>query len=152
MARVQVATHVEASPEEVWDLLVQWERQPEWMVDARAVTVQGTRRDGEGVRLACRTDIAFGLELDDILVVTGWQPPASLAVSHEGPVMRGAGAFELHRTDAGTHLVWWEEFSTPLGAVGDAAATVLLVPWVRRIFRRSVANLKRLAERSSPRR
>lgn len=149
MARVEVATHVEAPPERVWDVLVDWEAQPDWMVDARSVRVVGSRRDGEGVRLACRTNIVFGFEVDDTIVVTGWRPGRLLAVSHEATLISGAGAFELRATGHGTLLVWWEEFSVPLGFVGEAVATVAVVPWVRRVFRRSLAGLKQRAENAS---
>lgn len=149
MARMEVTTHVEAPPERVWDVLVDWEVQPEWMVDARSVQVEGTRREGEGVQLACRTNIAFGIEVDDALVVTGWEPGRLLAVSHEGTLVQGAGAFELTPTGQGTVVVWWEEFSVPLGAVGEAIATVSIAPWARRVCRRSLARLKRRAEQDA---
>lgn len=146
MARVEAVTHVEAPPELVWEALADWESQPEWMADAHWVRLLGEQREGVGTRLRCRTDIALGLRVDDDMIVTGWEPPRLLEVTHEGPVIRGVGAFELTPTAHGTRIEWWEEISAPLGAAGEQAAALLVVPWVRRVFRRSLASLKRLVE------
>ena len=145
MARIEVATHIEVPPQRVWDVLVDWERQAEWMVDASRVEVRSDHREGVGVVLRCRTKIV-GVAIDDDLAVTDWSPPSSLGVTHQGPVIRGVAAFELTPTEHGTHLLWWEEVQAPLGGAGEMAATVAVVPWVRRVFRRSLATLKRRCE------
>lgn len=146
MARVEAVTHVEAPPERVWAALVDWESQPAWMADAHWVRLLSEQREGVGTRLRCRTDIAFGLRVDDDMVITGWQPSEVMEVTHEGPVIRGVGAFELSPTAHGTRLEWWEEFSAPLGAPGELVAGLLVVPWLRPVFRRSLSALKRLVE------
>lgn len=149
MARIEVVTHVEAPRSKVWDLLVSWERQAEWMVDARSVVVLTPAREGVGVTIRCRTDIA-GLVVNDDLQVTQWKEGSVLAMRHLGRLIRGVGAFELSDTPYGTRLLWWEELEVPLGAVGDALAGVIVVPWVERIFRRSLARFKRVCEGGSP--
>ena len=145
MARIEVTTHVEASPQRVWDVLTDWERQAEWMADVRHLTVVSEQREGTGVALRANTDI-LGFMVRDELEVTQWEPPSVLGVRHLGRLIAGVAAFELTPTAAGTRLVWWEEASVPLGGVGDAVAELVLVPWIRRVFRRSVAHLKRLCE------
>ena len=145
MARIQEVTHVEAPVDRVWDLLVDWERQPEWMVDIRGIEVTTPARTGVGVRLHCRTNI-LGVVVDDNLAVTEWEEPVVLGVAHVGPVLRGVGAFELTPTRYGTRLEWWEEAEVPLGSIGDAVAGVLVVPWVSRVFRRSLSRFKRVCE------
>ena len=145
VARIEATTHVEAPLAQVWACLVDWERQAEWMADARSVVVRGDKREGVGVELRCRTDI-LGTVVNDDMVVTEWEPPAVLGVRHEGRLVRGAGAFELTETPYGTRLLWWEEAEAPLGGVGDAAAGLLVVPWVNRVFRRSLARFKRVCE------
>lgn len=144
--RVAVDTHVEASPQQVWDVLVEWDSQPQWMVDARTVEVLGDRRQGVGTRLRCPTDLAFGLVVDDVLEVVEWHPPHLLGVRHTGTVVRGVAAFELQATPHGTHVRWWEEIDPPLGPLGWLGGRVA-APLVRRVFRRSLARLKRLVER-----
>jgi hypothetical protein len=148
VARIAVQTHIEAPVGRVWEQLVRWERQAEWMVDARSVQVLSSVREGVGVELNCRTDI-LGVAVDDGLTVTEWAPPYVLGVRHSGPLIRGAGAFELFETPYGTRLEWWEEAEAPGGAVGDALAGVVVVPWVSRVFRRSLARFKRLCEAAS---
>lgn len=145
MARIEAVTHVEAPVATVWDRLVDWERQSDWMVDARSVSVRGESREGVGVELRCRTNI-LGFVVTDDLSVTEWTEPTVLGVRHEGLLLRGVGAFELSKTPYGTRLEWWEEADAPGGAVGDAVAGLLVVPWVNRVFRRSLARLKRICE------
>lgn len=146
MARIEASTHVEAEPEHVWGVLVDWESQPRWMVDARSVVVLSPRREGPGTVLRCRTTVPSGLVVTDDMEVTDWRRPHLLGVRHLGNVVRGIGAFELAPTDYGTHLVWWEEVDAPLGPLGEAATQVAIAPLVGRTFRRSLANLKRLCE------
>ena len=145
MARIEAVTHVEAPVERVWACLVDWELQPQWMVDVRDIAVTSAHREGVGVELQCRTNIV-GVVVRDDLVVTEWDEPAALGVRHQGPVLRGVGAFELIETPYGTRLTWWEEAEAPLGSIGDAVAGILVVPWVARVFRRSLARFKRLCE------
>ena len=145
MARLEASTHVEAPRERVWEVLVDWERQSDWMVDARSVVVLSDHRTGRGVTVRCRTNIV-GVEVLDDLEVTEWEEPTTLGMRHVGRILQGVGAFELTETPYGTHVVWWEEAEAPLGIVGDAAAGAIVVPWVNRVFRRSLARFKRMCE------
>jgi carbon monoxide dehydrogenase subunit G len=145
LARIEVMTHVEAPPQRVWDVLTDWERQAEWMADVRHIAVISAHREGTGVTLRANTDI-LGVVVRDELQVTQWEPPSVLGVRHLGRLIAGVAAFELTPTPSGTRLVWWEEAAVPLGGVGDAVAGLVLAPWIRRVFRRSVAHLKRLCE------
>lgn len=145
MARIEATTHVEAPVQQVWDCLVDWERQAQWMVDAQRVEVVSEHREGVGVTLRCPTNI-LGAVIDDDLQVIEWSPPVVLGVRHLGRIIRGIAAFELSETPYGTRVVWWEEADVPLGGVGDAVAAILVVPWVTRTFRRSLARFKRVCE------
>lgn len=151
MARIEVATHIEAPPRRVWDVLVDWEAQPRWMLDARQVEVTSAHRTGVDVTLRCATDIVAGVVVDDPMIVTDWQEPRRLAVRHTGRVIRGVGAFELTPTPEGTALTWWEDAAVPLWALGEVVADLTVVPYVERIFRVSLAGLKRIAESHSVR-
>lgn len=145
MARIEATTHVEAPLQRVWEVLVDWERQADWMVDVRSLAVLTEAREGLGVTVRCRTNI-LGFLVNDELEVTEWAPPTTLGMRHLGPLIQGAGAFELTETPYGTRVLWWEEAHVPLGSLGDAVAGVVVVPWVTRVFRRSLARLKRLCE------
>lgn len=151
MARIEVSTHIETPVGRVWEVLTDWEAQPAWMVDARSVAITSEHRHGPGVVLRCRTDIVAGLVITDEMETTEWVERRIVGVRHTGWLVRGVGAFELEPTDAGVHFTWWEEVDAPLGPIGEVAATLLVVPYVRRIFRRSLSNLKRVCETESVR-
>lgn len=141
--RVEVARDMMAPPQLVWDLLVDWERQPEWMVDARAVEVTSSVRRGTGVRLRVPTSV-LGMTVEDVLEVTGWEEPRRLDVRHVGSLVSGQAAFELVASQRGTWVVWWEELEVPLGMVGEFGARLLVRPYLTRLFSRSLANFARL--------
>lgn len=162
MARIEATTHIEAEPQHVWDILVDWEGQSRWMRDAHSVTVLSPHREGVDVTLRCRTDIVGGLRgarrpggslllVTDDMVITEWEEPRIIGIRHLGRLIRGVGAFELAPTADGTHFTWWEEIDAPLGPLGEAVTTVAVVPMVRRVFRASLAGLKRVCESTSVR-
>jgi carbon monoxide dehydrogenase subunit G len=144
--RLEVVQDVAASRQTVWQLLTEWERQPEWMLDAKAVEVLTPAREGIGVTVRCPTNL-LGVTVDDVMRVTGWQEPSYLEVTHLGRVIIGTGAFELEELGPDrSRVTWWEEIDPPLGAVGRWGARTLVLPVIRRIFRRSLARLAALAE------
>lgn len=164
--RLELVQHVAAPRDVVWDVLVDWERQPAWMVDARAVHVLGTQREGVGVVLRCPTRV-LGWTVQDLLRVTAWEPRRRLEIVHLGRIITGSGGFELEdrpddddgavgpapgRGVAGTVVRWWEEVDPPLGALGELVASRGLLPVLRRIFGRSLRNLAAVAEREHLRR
>jgi carbon monoxide dehydrogenase subunit G len=148
--RLEVEQVVEAPREVVWRVLTEWERQPEWMVDAKSVEVLTPRRDGVGTTIRCPTNL-LGVTVQDVMRVTAWDPPFRLGVVHLGRVITGEGAFELHATTPGsTRLVWWEEIDPPMGRIGEWGASRLALPVIERIFARSLRRLADLVESARP--
>lgn len=144
---LRIEVPVDAPRPRVWSLLTDWERQPEWMVDAEAVEVLTPRREGVGVTIRCPTRL-LGVRVDDVMRVTRWEDGRRLEVIHLGRVITGSGTFELHdRAGGGTTVVWEERITPPLGAVGRWGADTLVRPLLERLFRRSLGNLATLAER-----
>ena len=143
--RVEVRARIAAPRGLVWDVLTDWERQPEWMVDARAVEVLTAHREGRGVVVRCPTDL-LGVVVTDVLKVVGWDAGYRLAVEHVGGLITGDAAFELADADGATSVTWWEQVDPPFGLLGEVGATVVVAPFVRRTFKRSLLNLKRLCE------
>ncbi|MFN2557916.1 MAG: SRPBCC family protein [Nitriliruptorales bacterium] len=146
--RVEVAREVFAPRQIVWHLLVDWERQAEWMVDARAVEVETASRRGVGVRLKVPTRV-LGVTIEDRLEVTGWNEPRRLEVRHIGALVSGQATFELTPIDHGTGVVWWEEIEVPLGTVGELAAALLVRPYLAWVFRRSLDNFARICRQEA---
>lgn len=153
MARIEERVRIDASLDHVWAVLTDWEGQARWMGDARSVTVLTPRREGLGVIIRAETDL-LGVIVNDDMEVTEWRVPggsrdpgAVIGIRHLGRLIRGVGAFELEPLpDGATRFTWWEEIDVPFGALGDAAAGVVVVPWVSRVFRGSLGALKRVCE------
>ena len=144
--RLELTQHIQAPPPVVWQVLTTWERQPEWMLDAKAVHVLTPERTGEGVTIRCPTNL-LGITVQDVMRVTAWEQERLLEVTHLGRIITGSGAFELHAEgEDATVLTWWEEVDPPLGALGEWGASTLVLPILRRIFSRSLNNLAALAE------
>jgi carbon monoxide dehydrogenase subunit G len=144
--KLQESAVLPATPERVWELLVDWERQLSWMPDVAWVRRIGS--EGEmGAHLAVRTKV-FGIPLTtDLIRVTGWEPPRRLAVQHEGFV-QGAGEWWLEdQGDGRTRFTWIEELRLPPPILGEVALRIYSL-WQRRMLRRSILNLRRLLAQS----
>lgn len=149
--RLEVVEDVAAPRGIVWAVLTEWERQPEWMLDAKEIHVLTPERTGEGVTLRCPTNL-MGITVQDVMRVTGWEEPSYLEVTHLGKIITGHGAFELAELDrATTRITWWEEIDPPLGVFGEWGASTFVLPVIRRIFARSLRGLAALAETEAAR-
>jgi carbon monoxide dehydrogenase subunit G len=147
--RLELTQPIAAPREVVWSVLTTWERQPEWMLDAKAVHVLTPERTGVGVTIRCPTNL-LGVTVQDVMRVTGWDEPSYLEVTHLGRIITGTGAFELAEDGPeATIVTWWEEVDPPLGVLGEWGASALVLPVLRRIFTRSLRNLAELAEREA---
>lgn len=145
---MQFSVHVDvaARRRQVWDVLTDWERQPQWMLDAVAVEVLTPQRTGTGVTIRCPTRL-LGVTVDDVMRVTEWAPPYRLAVTHLGSVITGHGAFDLADLDgARTRVTWWEAVDPPLGGLGELGARTLVRPVLRVVFTRSLRRFAALVE------
>lgn len=147
--RLEVTVEAAAPRRTVWDVLTDWERQSEWMLDAVSVEVLTPARHGVGVTIRCPTRL-LGVTVDDVMRVTAWDEPARLEVIHLGHVITGSGGFALRELGhTRTRIDWWEEVDPPLGALGEWGATGLVRPILRRIFTRSLTGFAQLAEREA---
>lgn len=144
--QLEVQRRARAPRPVVWRVLTDWERQPEWMLDARDVEVLTPQRTGVGVTIRCPTNL-LGVVVQDVMRVTAWQEHERLAVTHLGRVITGSGAFVLSDTpDGGTRIVWWEQVHPPFGALGEWGASTLVLPVLRGVFGHSLGRLAHLAE------
>jgi hypothetical protein len=145
VARLDIRTFVAAPPEIVWDVISDLERQREWMVDLRRLDIVSQRRSGAGAVMHVTSEL-FGLPIvKDVMTITAWEPPHRMDVLHSGQ-FHGTGSFLLERVDNGTIFTWIEAFEPPLGPLGEAGFALLVRPHLMRVFARSMANVKRIAE------
>lgn len=132
---------VDASPQVVWDAVVDWQSQGEWMLGTR---VRGTAADGIGVGGGIEAFTGIGrLGFLDTMVITAWDPPHRCDVEHTGRVVRGTGVFEVLALPGGdrSRFVWTERLILPLGILGRAGW-----PLVKPLFAAGVRlSLKRFA-------
>ncbi|HEY7761932.1 MAG TPA: SRPBCC family protein [Actinomycetota bacterium] len=114
---------VPALLEEAWTVLLDWERQADWMADADLVTVVSDHREGVGVRLAVRTRL-FGIAaFTEPMEVLEWDPPRRLEIGH-GSLVVGTGTWLLEPVDGGTLFTWREQVRLALPVVGELAAAL----------------------------
>lgn len=141
MAKIQVSINLPQPPEVVWADVERLETHVEWMADAESIEFEGEKRRGVGTTMRVLTKVG-PLQTVDVIQVTGWDPPRSIAVRHEG-LVTGEGEFTLKPAPTGTRFLWSEELTMPWyfgGALGGFVAKPVL-GWVWR------RNLQRLAAR-----
>ncbi|HXP20499.1 MAG TPA: SRPBCC family protein [Streptosporangiaceae bacterium] len=111
---------VSGTPQEVWDLAVDWSRQREWIWATR---VDGGH--GPGARVTGWTGIG-PIGFTDTMVITEWDPPRRCAVTHTGKLVRGSGVLEVLPRGSQAEFRWVERLVLPLPpALGKLAAAVI---------------------------
>jgi len=142
VARITVATVLDAPPDDVWADLEDIASHVEWMADATAIRFLSSQSSGTGTRFECDTKIG-PITLTDVMEITDWLPGQVMGVRHAGIVI-GTGRFTLeHQGGAHTRFEWTEELEFPWWLGGPAGAW-LGRPVLGWVWRR---NLDRLAAR-----
>ena len=139
---IELAATMPGTPETVWHLITDWERQDDWMLEASDFVVTSAHRAGPGVTAEATITIG-GVSTRDEVEVVRWAPNEMLAIEHKGWV---AGRGELHLTPVGddrTHLFWIEHLFPPLGVLG-AVGLSAFKPLMTRIFKRDLRVLQGL--------
>jgi len=126
--------------EEAWTVLMDWERQADWMLDADSVTVVSEQREGVGVRLAVRTRILGVPAFTEPMEVATWDPPRRLDIRH-GSIVTGTGTWLLDPIEGGTLFTWREDIRLAAPVVGKVAAT-LYRPVMRVLMGRAMHGLR----------
>jgi carbon monoxide dehydrogenase subunit G len=125
----------------VWKLLIDWENQGDWMLEATDFVVLTSSREGVGVEAEATVSIA-GITTRDRVRVSGWEPERRLEIVHGGWVS-GRGEFQLTPRGHATHVWWREELRPPLGVLG-ALGLLAFKPVMARIFARDLRILQSL--------
>lgn len=110
---LETSIEVAASPQQVWDALVDWPSQDEWMIATRVV--------GDGAAVGGTLSAFSGLGplgFNDTMTITRWEPPVRCDVDHTGAVVRGTGTFIVEPAGSGARLIWIEDLVIPGGPLG----------------------------------
>ena len=137
---VERAIVLPTSLDDAWSVLVDWERQAHWMLDADRVEVVSRHREGVGVRLAVRTRLLGVAAFTEAMEVTVWEPPRRLVIRHGSPV-EGTGVWDLVPLDGGTGFRWSEDIRLHLPLVGELAARAYR-PVMRALMGRAQRSLR----------
>lgn len=114
LSEFRISVEVNAPLHRVWESLVDWKRQGEWMAMTRVDSSHhGATDSGVGTTIEAFTGIGkFGIL--DQMRVTEWQPPHRCVVDHFGPIIKGIGVFELSAIDdKRTRFDWFEQIDAP---------------------------------------
>lgn len=145
---VEVVSEIEIgrSLQGTWDLLVDIDRQPEWMRDALSVEKLTEGPVDVGTKMRVPTQILF-FRTTDMMEVTTFDPPRRWAVRHVG-LVTGEGEFSLEPAGGGeaTRVTWREHLEVPLGIFGRVGLKVLR-PVLRRQFSHDLRRFKQICER-----
>ena len=126
--------------EEAWTVLLDWERQADWMPDADRVTVVSEHRDGVGVRLAVRTRLFGVAAFTEPIEVVVWDPPRRLVIRH-GSLVEGSGTWTLDPVEGGTRFTWMEDVRLAVPMAGELAAAAYR-PVMRVLMGRAMQGLR----------
>lgn len=141
---VRTSVTVARPREDVWNVLADVQRQPEWMRDALSIEMltDGPMRVGSRMKVPTKIGV---FRTTDIMEVTAYDPPERWTVVHRG-VVTGEGTFTLRADgEASTEVEWCERLAAPLGALGRFGMT-LFRPVLRRQFQDDLDRFKELCE------
>lgn len=148
MARIRVATTIDAPPKSVWAQVRDIASHVGWMEDAVAIRFTSAAKDGVGTTFECDTRVG-PFRLTDLMEVTEWDERKRMGIRHTG-LVTGTGRFTLRQARRGrTRFTWEERLRFPWWMGGPLGAS-LGAPVLRRIWRRNLRNLKRQVEGALP--
>jgi uncharacterized protein YndB with AHSA1/START domain len=136
---IRTGTKVDAPIDEVWAVLADIERQPQWMVEMKVVRLLTAGPIGVGTRGEAHVRI-FGIGVSDPVEVIEFVPPFRFGIQHRG-LFGGSGTITLDTLDGGrrTRVEWAETIVPP---VFPSLGSLVQAPILKRIFQ---ADLDRLA-------
>ena len=147
MAGITVGTTIDATPEQVWEVVRVVGDHVDWMPDAVAIRFTSESTSGVGTTFDCDTKVG-PFRLTDQMEITRWEDARVMGVRHVGMVT-GTGEFTLVPTPPGrTEFIWREKLTFPWWMGGPIGATVGGV-FLKLIWKRNLRGLKAIVETRS---
>ncbi|MGA0112833.1 MAG: SRPBCC family protein [Candidatus Nanopelagicaceae bacterium] len=137
----RVTVTVNGYIDKVWEKLVDWKSQGEWMALTEVnSSVDNGGASGVGTEISAFTGIGkFGVL--DKMRVTQWEPPEFCAVDHYGKWIKGVGEFRLTQISPDkVRFDWYEKIAAPKLVMALVKPGIILaVTYSLRKFARSCA-------------
>ena len=114
---LSLSVEIDATQQEVFDKVVDWESQGEWMLGTK---VKGTKNNGQGLggEIVAWTGF-WKIGFNDPMVITKWVEPKIVDVTHLGKIVKGTGTMIVERIDENkSRFIWSESINLPLGLIG----------------------------------
>lgn len=146
-ADLALTQRVKASQEKVFNEIVNWPKQGEWMLGTK---VWVTKNHGVGVdgEFAAFTGIGK-LGFIDPMRITEWNPPHSVAVLHLGKVVKGTGEMQVIKiSEVESDFIWSESIELPLGIFGFIGYKII-EPFFKIAIRKSLKKFAQIVEDNS---
>jgi len=143
VAGITISVDIDATVDQVWDVVEPIERHVDWMRDAVAIRFLGDRTRGVGTEFLCDTRVG-PIRLVDRMEITEWVPREVMGVRHTG-IVTGTGRFTLTPLDLDrrTRFTWSEDLVFPWWLGGPLGAFVGGKLVLRAIWRRNLRELER---------
>ncbi len=148
MGHISRTIHVEATPEQVFDLWANPERFREWMVPATEVKdIMGTPGT-VGYGWTAATTFA-GRKMETPMKITAFERPRLIEMQSTGS-MAGTVRGRLEPAAGGTDVTIGSEYEMPLGFIGDAANKLFFEKSFAESWDKSLAKFKAIVEAEVP--
>jgi hypothetical protein len=114
---LSLSVEVKASQQKVFDKIVDWESQGQWMLGTK---VSGTKNNGQGLGGEINAWTGFWkIGFNDPMVITQWIEPKIVDVKHIGRVVKGTGSMVVEKIDEhNSRFIWSESINLPFGFIG----------------------------------
>jgi hypothetical protein len=114
---LSLSVEVKASQQKVFDKIVDWESQGQWMLGTK---VSGTKNNGQGLGGEINAWTGFWkIGFNDPMVITQWIEPKIVDVKHIGRVVKGTGSMVVEKVDEhNSRFIWSESINLPFGFIG----------------------------------
>jgi len=121
---LSLSVEVKASQQKVFDKIVDWESQGQWMLGTK---VSGTKNNGEGLGGEINAWTGFWkIGFNDPMVITQWIEPKIVDVKHIGRLVKGTGSMVVEKIDENnSRFIWSESINLPFGFIGKIGWTII---------------------------
>ena len=111
MATIEISTHINVSPEVLWEELRHIDRHVNWMHDAASITFLSSTTEGIGTQFNCLTKVG-PFKTTDVMTITQWEEARIMGVEHVG-LVKGTGTFQIATQSEGSTITWKESLTFP---------------------------------------